>query len=99
MNPELCFDDWLSQTQEERDALSSYGNSEIVETDEAIQKSSDCGRLQRQAEFYVTAHTAQHTLHSKEKYPQLSAEARRVMVKDSVKHIQFIAAAIAVYIS
>lgn len=90
MTGELTFDGWLSATADERAAIIEFSKQAVLDVDKAIQKSDECGKLEKRAEWYLTQATARATLTSKTKYPQLSADERRIMVKDEVKNIQYI---------
>lgn len=98
MTKELSFDDWITQTQARRDELADYarsplpiGNDSRGEIDTLIAAEDDAQRLLADAQTYLTQATAVAVLFIKGKYPENSADERRILVKDAVRDIQRLA--------
>lgn len=91
----ISFDEWLSQTQARRDDLAEYarsplpiGNDSHGEVNTLIAAEDDAQRLLADAQTYLTQATAVAVLFIKGKYPENSADERRILVKDAVRDIQ-----------
>lgn len=93
---DLTLEEWLTATEERRDELDKYSMSPLpadiserhADTDECIQSESDACRLLADAESYLSQFKAQSVLAIKDKYPDLSAKEREVMLKDSIRDVQ-----------
>ncbi len=91
----MTFDEWLSQTQERRDELDAFARSPLPlgadvhgETNRLIECEDDANRLLADAESFLTQYTAQAVLGIRAKYPDSSADERKIHVKDEVRQIQ-----------
>lgn len=89
------FPDWLTQTQARRDELDAYarsplpiGNDSHGEINTLIAAEDDAQRLLADAQTYLTQATAVAVLFIKGRYPDNSADERRILVKDAVRDIQ-----------
>ncbi len=100
----LSLEEWLISTVQVRakiikagkEALPSDAGERHLDLDRAIQLSEECGNLLADAESYLIQHTAKETLTAKTEFPGLSADERKIMIKDKVKHIQRLCDGIAV---
>lgn len=97
------FNDWLSDTQARRDELDAYARSPLPvgldahgETNTLITSEDDANRLAADAETFLIQATAQAVLTIKTKYPDNSADERKILVKDAVRDIQRLAAGISI---
>lgn len=95
---DLTFIQWLEQTQARRDELDAYarsplpiGNDAHGEMNVLIENEDDAHRLLADAQTFVTQAQAQAILMIKAKYPDNSADERRVLVKDAIRDVQRLA--------
>ena len=91
----MNFTEWLESTQARRDELDAYarsplpiGNDAAGEINTLIAAEDDASRLLADAQTFLTQATAQAVLAIKTKYPDNSADERKILVKDSVRDIQ-----------
>lgn len=91
----MTFDQWLEQTQARRDELDAFarsplpvGNDAFGEYNTLIAAEDDAQRLLADAQTFLTQATAKAVLTIKTKYPDNSADERKILVKDSVRDIQ-----------
>ena len=86
----LTFDEWLTDTQAERDNISDVLLTPVVDIDKSILTSVACQEMRSQAEWFLSVHTAQSILASKAKYPDASAAERKELAKCDVRDMQYI---------
>lgn len=95
MTSELSLEDWLSSTQSRRNELDDFarsplpiGNDAYGETNKLIESEDDANRLLADAESFLTQYTAKAVLGVRARYPDSSADERKIHIKDSVRTIQ-----------
>ena len=96
MTAELILSEWLEATQSRRTELLAYAKSPLpvdiserhADLDMAIRAEDDLGQLLSDAESFLAQYTAQAVLAMREKYSDLSAKERELMIKAEVKDIR-----------
>lgn len=95
---DIELSDWISQTQSRRDELSEFvrsplpiGNDAYGEISALILAEDDAQRMMADINTYVVQAQAQAVLAIKTKYPDNSADERKILVKDAIRDIQRLA--------
>lgn len=96
MAEEKTLDQWLEAFSPRFAALYAYAKSPLpndpgersVDIESAIHHGDEAGRLKADAESYLTQAMAQAVLTCKDLNPGLTANERKLLVKDGVRKIQ-----------
>lgn len=96
---EQDLNDWLIGTQAARDALVRYCQSPLpndigqrhIDVELAIQNRDDAGRLLAELNEFLSHELARETIRIKNDCPGYSADERKLLVRDSVRHVQMLA--------
>ncbi len=104
MDSGFSLTEWLESTQEKRDELDAYGRSPLpcdagerhAEMEKSIQAADDSGRLLADAETFLSQCLAQSVLYIRDKYPELTADERKIMIRDRAASVQRLVHGIAV---
>ena len=93
---ELTLSEWLATTKERRAGLEAYAKSPLprdiserhADIETAIQGADDSGRLLADLESYLSQAKAQALFSALEKYPDLNARERDLVIRSEVRAIQ-----------
>ena len=93
---ETDLESWLISTKELRDNLVSYGKSPLprdtferhADIELAIQNADDSGRLLADLESFLSQAKAKAMFSALDKYPDLNAREREVVIKAEVRNVQ-----------
>lgn len=96
MEYEIDLDSWLISTQERRDELTAFSKSRLptdagerhTEMEKTINWTQDASDLLADAENFMTQAQGIAVMTVRVKYPDLSADERKIMAKDAVRTIQ-----------
>lgn len=98
MTTEISFEDWLFQSQARRDELAEFvrsplpiGNDAAGELSTLILAEDDAQRMLADVHTFLTQAQAKAVLDIKTRYPENSADERRILVKDAIRDIQRLA--------
>lgn len=95
-NAELTLPEWLTATGERRGELETYAKSPLprdaserhADIETAIQSADDSGRLLADLESYLSQAKAQAMFSALEKYPDLNARERDLVIRSEVRAIK-----------
>lgn len=100
----MTFENWLVAHSKRFSDLYEYAKSPLptdigerqMDVEKAIRCGDDTSRLLADACSFLTMHTAQAVLSVKEAHKELTADERKLLVKDAVRKIQRIVDGLAV---
>jgi len=103
MSDEISFPDWLTSTQEVRDALDAFARSTLpadaserhADMDKSIQSADDAGRLLADSESYLSLAKAQALMALLQR-DDLNAKDRDTLLRSDVRGVQRIVDGLAV---
>lgn len=91
----MTLPEWLESTQARRDELDAFvrsplpiGNDSFGDFNKLIANEDDANRLLADANTFLTQAQAQAVLSIKAKYPDNSADERKILIKDAIRDIQ-----------
>ena len=92
------FENWLTSSQLQRDALFLHSKSKIPtdrgelsdDIEKSIRAAEAAGAQLAKSQYYLTEATAQALITARDLSPDIKGKERDIMIKDSVKGVQLL---------